>query len=260
LTPAGNATERHLCLAYARKAAEKIAGEKRLREFWGEKLGTASETLETPEGLSLLNLIRAKTMKRGGAGYVQPNQGSFPGLEETNAFILAAGGIPTLAWLDGMSEGERDIEALVDAAMRSGVAAINIIPDRNYKPGVQDEKLAHLYEVAELAQQKHLPIVVGTEMNSPGQKFVDDFGSRELAPLAETFLKGAYIVYAHSVLQRQCGLGYSSAWASRVLGDRAGRNEFFEQVGRSLTPEREPVLSGCDAQTSAEEIRKKAAG
>jgi hypothetical protein len=36
LTPQGNATERHLCLAYARKAAAQYPEESALRAFWGE--------------------------------------------------------------------------------------------------------------------------------------------------------------------------------------------------------------------------------
>ena len=45
LTPKGNATERHLCLAYARKAAEHLE-ESALRAFWSEKLGVAAEDLK----------------------------------------------------------------------------------------------------------------------------------------------------------------------------------------------------------------------
>ena len=43
-------------------------------------------------------------------------------------------------------------------------------------------------------------------MNAPGQKFVDTFSDApSLKPLAEGFLRGARIFYAHSVLQRECG-------------------------------------------------------
>ncbi len=52
-------------------------------------------------------------------------------------------------------------------------------------------------------------------MNAPGNKFVDDFSTAELKPLAPVFLKGAHIVYAHSVLQRESGLGYLSDWAKK---------------------------------------------
>jgi len=262
LTPAGNPTERHICLAFARKARKLFAEDRQLAEFWTEKLGVdtcgrAAESLDLPEGRNLLNTIRAKTMKRGGVGYVQPDTGAFPSMQETNKFVLAAGGIPTLTWLDGTSDGEREIERLLEVAMRSGVAAINTIPDRNYTPGVKDEKLANLYEMVELAEKLGLPVVVGTEMNSPGQKFVDDFDSEELSPLAPVFLKGAYIVYAHSVLQQRSGLGYTSDWAKRNFASVAEKNEFFEEVGSSIAPEREEALVGLSENSTAEEILDK---
>jgi len=272
LTPAGNPTERHICLAFARKARKLFAEDRQLAEFWTEKLGvdavrkstqgrlpadSPGESLDLPEGRNLLNTIRAKTMKRGGVGYVQPDTGAFPKMEETNKFVLAAGGIPTLTWLDGTSNGEREIEKLLEIATRSGVAAINTIPDRNYTPGVKDEKLANLYAMVELAEKLGLPVVVGTEMNSPGQKFVDDFDSEELSPLAPVFLKGAYIVYAHSVLQQRAGLGYTSDWAKRNFASVAQKNEFFQELGSSIDPEREDVLAGLSENSTAEEIRDK---
>ena len=51
-------------------------------------------------------------MKRGGAGYVQPDSGSFPRLSDMNRFILECGAIPTLTWLNGESEGEQAVEEL----------------------------------------------------------------------------------------------------------------------------------------------------
>ncbi|MHC4517170.1 MAG: PHP domain-containing protein, partial [Planctomycetota bacterium] len=114
LTPAGNATERHMCLAYARKAVELFGAGDKLAEFWTEKLGVDAEPLELPEGRDLLNTIRAKTMKRGGVGYVQPDKGSFPLMADTNRFIGASGGMPVHTWLDGTSDGEQAIEELLD--------------------------------------------------------------------------------------------------------------------------------------------------
>ena len=238
LTPAGNATERHICLAYARKAQEVfnkknqsdtdftdyteskiqnlkskielatedtevkkigiMGGTPMLREFWTQKLGVEAAALDLPEGAKILNAIRAKTMKRGGVGYIQPDGGSFPTMADMNKFILEAGGIPTITWLDGTSEGEKAIEELFDVAMSTGAAALNIIPDRNYTPGVKDQKLANLYAVVELARKRRLPIVVGTEMNSPGNKFVDSFETEELKPLVPVFLEGAEAIYKHA--------------------------------------------------------------
>jgi len=109
----------------------------------------------------------------------------------------------------------------------------------------------------ELAEKLHLPVVEGTEMNSPGQKFVDDFASKELEPLVPVFLKGAHIVYAHSVLQRKCGMGYTSEWAKKNFENVAGKNKFFEQIGSSLQPEHENNLVGLNEDVTPKEILAK---
>jgi len=256
LTPAGNATERHMCVAYARKARELFGDAGELAQFWSEKLGTDAGTLGLPEGRDLLNTIRAKTMKRGGVGYVRPDEGSFPQMADTNRFILAAGGMPVHTWLDGTSDGEQAIEELLDVAMSTGAVALNVIPDRNYTPGHQDQKVRNLYQVVEIAQKRHLVVVGGTEMNSPGQKFVDDFNTEELAPLLPVFLRGAHIVYAHSVMQRQCGLGYTSEWADKNFGTAERKNAFFERVGVALQPEREDNLAQLGDGVAPDDVLK----
>lgn len=178
LTPAGNATERHICEAYAKKGSP---------EFWRAKVG---------EGPNLPALIRAKTMKKGGVGYAPPGQGSFPTMADFNRFVIAAGGIPTITWLDGTSEGEQAIEELFVVAMSTGAAALNIIPDRNLK------LIQNLYRVIALAKKHDFPVIVGTEMNAPSNRFVDDFSSPELQPLVPVFLKGARIIHQHVQRQR----------------------------------------------------------
>jgi hypothetical protein len=257
LTPSGNPTERHICLAYARKAREIFGQTDALAKFWSEKLGVEIKSSELPEGRELLNMIRAKTMKRGGVGYVLPDKGSFSRMADTNQFVLAAGGIPTLTWLDGTSEGEKAIEELLEVAMSTGTAAINVIPDRNYTPGARNEKIDNLYQVVELAEKLHLPVVVGTEMNSPGQKFVDSFDTEELSPVAPIFLKGAYIVYAHSVLQQKCKMGYTSNWAKRNFKSVSEKNEFYREVGSLLQPEQEDMLGSITADATPGQILEK---
>jgi hypothetical protein len=252
LTPNGNATERHLCEAFERKAAQVFPDAAQLDAFWKEKLGEAA-----PAGVKLQNLIRAKTMKKGGVGYVQPGQGSFPLMADMNRFVLESGAIPTLAWLDGTTEGEKRMEELFEVGRASGVAALNIIPDRNYTPGVKDQKLQNLYDVVALAEKNHFPIIVGTEMNAAGNKFVDAFDTAELKPLGPVFLRGAHIVYAHSVLQRQSGLGYLSAWAKKTFAAPAAKNNFYEQLGRELQPAMENRLSGLTLEATPAQILAK---
>jgi len=249
ITPRGNATERHLCEAFERKAAQVLPDPAARAAYWKQKLGDAPAP-----GAKLQNLIRAKTMKKGGAGYVQPGEGSFPLMADMNRFVLESGAIPTLTWLDGTSDGEKCIGELFAVAMASGAAALNIIPDRNYTPGIRDQKLQNLQDVVALAQKHHFPILAGTEMNSPGNKFVDSFETAELKPLLPVFLRGAHIFYAHSVLQRQSGLGYLSAWATKTFSTVPAKNEFFEKLGRELQPEKEECLRGLPAAAAPGDI------
>ena len=258
LTPSGNATERHICLAYAKKARSIFTDNKALADYWQEKIGITIDDPQEFEGGDIQAAIRAKTMKRGGIGYVQPGKGSFPEMEKMNEFVLAANGIPTLAWLNGLSDGEKEIEKLLQIAMSSGVAAVNIIPDRNFTAGVKDEKLANLQHFVKLAVSLDLPIVVGTEMNSPGLKFVDDLDSEELSPMAPIFLKGAYIVYAHSVMQKQLSLGYLSDWAKDNFTTTADKNDFYEKVGTLLDPANEDLLNELEGtKITPEQILEK---
>jgi hypothetical protein len=255
LTPNGNATERHVCEAYERKAVQVFPDATRRAVFWADKLGGCPAP-----GAELQGLIRAKTMKKGGVGYVQPDGGSFPALAEMNKFVLEAGAIPTIAWLDGTSEGEADPEELFAVAKANGTAALNIIPDRNYRPGVKDKKLQNLIDIVALAEKHQFPVIVGTEMNAPGNKFVDSFGTAELRPLLPVFLRGSHIVYAHSVLQRRAGLGYLGEWAKQRFAAAAEKNAFYEQVGRELLPAREEALSELPADPAPAEVLAKVNG
>lgn len=252
LTPKGNATERHICEAYERNAAKAFPDPGARTAFWRGKLGDCPA-----DSAKLQALIRSKTMKRGGIGYVQPGEGSFPLMADLNRFVLECGAIPTLTWLDGTSDGEQAIEELFEVAKSAGAAALNIIPDRNYTPGVNDQKLKNLYDVVALAGKHHFPIIVGTEMNAPGNKFVDSFETAELAPLVPVFLKGAHIAYGHCVLQRQSGLGYLSAWARQTFPTAAARNEFYEKLGRDLQPANEDRLRGLPADATAAQVLAK---
>jgi hypothetical protein len=258
VTPAGNVTERHICDAYALKAKTIFKKNEELAGFWSDKLKMSTAELDLPDGYKLISSIRAKTMKAGGVGYIPPETGAFLRMEEFNHFVAEAGGIPALTWVDGISEGEQHIEELCRLGMKSGVAAINAIPDTRYTPhkDAGDQKLANLYALVELAQKLGLLMIVGTEMNIPGQRFVDDFNSKELAPLLGYFLKSAYVFYAHSVMQRYSGLGYMSDWANKCFKNRTARNDFFACLGEKLRPEQESVLMSLKDNISPEEIMK----
>ena len=238
LTPAGNATERHLLTAYI-KAAEKQVPD--VVSFWAKVLGQSSAQIQAVinDPAKISNLIRAKLMKRGGVGYVQPGSSTFPTVEEFHALITACGALPCFAWLDGMSTGEKDIRELLELMVSKGAVAVNIIPDRNWNIADAEQrsiKVQNLYNFVKLAQEMDLPINVGTEMNSPGNKLVDDFDVPELAQLYPAFWDGACFVYGHTVLQRSKSLGYHSVWAQQHFASRRERNAFYTQVGKLIPP------------------------
>ena len=238
LTPGGTATERHIIVAYVR-AVERTVADPVI--FWAGKLGVEREQVAAiiGDGPRFQNLIRARLMKRGGVGYVQPGPGTFPGLDEFHRLSVACGALPCATWLDGTSAGEQAIEELLDLLIGKGVVALNVIPDRNWNvadPQARCVKVQNLVQVVRLAGELALPLNVGTEMNSFGQKWVDDFDAPELAPLRQPFLDGAYFIYGHTSLQRALGLGYQSAWARTHLPSRRERNDFYTCVGQRVEP------------------------
>jgi len=238
LTPSGNATERHMVVAYLSTAKRLVSDPV---QFWANKLhlelGQAAALMR--DGPKFQSLVRKKLMKRGGVGYVRPDHQSFPTVDQFHQMIAACGALPCATWLDGTSEGEQDMEELLHLLIGKGAAALNIVPDRNWNiadPEIRRIKLQKLYDVVDLAQELSLPLNVGTEMNSFGQKLVDDFDVPELAPIRQTFLDGAHFVYGHTVMQRTLGLGYQSEWARSHLSSRRERNEFYTRIGYQVAP------------------------
>jgi hypothetical protein len=238
LTPAGNATERHILAAYIRAAAHHFDNPV---PFWSEKLHMtpAQAAAQIEDAPQFQNLVRSKLMKRGGVGYAQPGPDTFPSVEEVNQLVTACQALPCAAWLDGLSAGEQAIEELLNLLIGKGAVALNIIPDRNWNipdPELRRVRIQNLYAVAALAEKLDLPLNIGTEMNTPGQKLIDAFGAPELAPVRQAFLDGAYFVYGHTALQRGLGLGYQSPWAQQHLLARRERNAFYTCAGRLIPP------------------------
>ena len=238
LSPGGTPTERHIVVAYVRAAERDVADQVM---FWADKLGVSSEEVASAvdDPAKLQTLIRAKLMKGGGVGYIQPTPDMFPSVEELHDLTLACGALPCAAWLDGTSEGEVAIEELLELLMDKGVVALNIVPDRNWNisdPEIRRLKVQNLYEVVDLARDLGLPLNVGTEMNSFGQKVVDSFDSPELAPVRQAFIDGAYFIYGHTVLQRVLALGYQSEWAAAHFQSRPERNQFYTRLGYLVPP------------------------
>jgi len=238
LTPGGNPTERHLVLAYLLAAQREKSD---LIKFWSEKMGLPCEFVAEKilDHADFQNLVRSKLMKQGGAGYIDPTPETFPTLDEVNRLTQACEAIPCVAWLDGLSQGEQDIEELLGLLINQGAAVLNIVPDRNWNipdKQIRQKKVKKLYEIVALANDLDLPLNIGTEMNSSGQPMLDDFDALELQPVRKSFMDGAYFMYGHTSMQRALGLGYQSEWAKAQLPSRRERNQFYTQMGYKIPP------------------------
>lgn len=246
LTPSGNPTERHIVVAYATKSKTVFPDPEKRARFWAEKLGmeVSSVLALEKDPASLYDTIRSRLMKFGGVGYVKPDVGDFPKVQEVNAMIAAAGAIPSFSWLDGTRSGEADPRRLIDFCEGNGIETFFLIPDRNWNlPDDEERKLKvrKLYEFVETAKQYHFPIFVGTELNRYGQKFVDDFDSPYLAPLAPFFLESAWVLWGHAVLEMSSRRGYGSEWARKTFRNRREKNHFFARVGMKTPADPEAI-------------------
>jgi hypothetical protein len=238
LTPAGHPTERHMVLAYVQTAARTVS---QPVAFWADRLGLAPDEMATimADSARFQNIIRARLMRRGGIGCIQAKSGMFPLLQDFHELVVGCGALPCAAWLDGTLEAEQDPEAWLAFMVGKGVVALNIIPDRNWNiahPTVKRLKLKNLYRIVDLAREMDLPLNVGTEMNSFGQKLLDSFDAPELAPVRQAFVDGAHLIFGHTVMQRVLELGFQSAWAQSHLPTRRQRNEFYMQIGYQVPP------------------------
>jgi len=244
LTPSGNATERHILIAYDIAARRLFPESRDLVSFWAKKLEMPHEAVEQFLGDAPFphDAIRSRLMKRGGVGYVQPGAETFPSLEAVHEAILACGAIPSYAFLDGTSPGEERLADLLERLIPMGMGALTVIPDRNWNipnPPERARKVAKWHEVMALARELDLPVLVGTEMNKYGQRLLDDFSAEALRPYYDDFIRAANWIYGHTLLQRAWGIGFLSAWARDFLPNRAERNAFYARVGECVPPGRE---------------------
>jgi hypothetical protein len=143
-------------------------------------------------------------------------------------------------WLDGTSAGELDPDALLDCVVAKGSAAVNIVPDRNWNikdPAERAVKVAALHRFADACRRRDLPMNVGTELNKPGQRFVDDFTAAPMQPLHADFVAGARVMVGHTWLLRWAGYSYTGPAAAADLPARQERNAFFAAVGALPPPD-----------------------
>ena len=241
LTPAGNATEDHVAAAYANKARSVFPEFHDLVVFWADVLGRSPGDVECLLGDtgSFMEAIADKLLRIGDDGQA-PNSANYPPVTEFFQAVKASGAIPCLYWRDGSSLGESAPDKLLDDALNWGARAVALNPDRSWNitdPELKRVRQEALCQLVAAARKRHLPVLAGSPMNAPRQKFVDSFDAPELSPYFRDFTDSAFWLYGHTTLQRAAGLGLMSDWARKHFHrDRAAANAFYLEVGKKAPP------------------------
>ena len=236
LTPKGVATERHIVQAYRVRANAHFSTSVERAAFWSPLLKCSAEEFAALEANlpKFEDLIRNALAKRGGIGYIQPTEQTFPLVGDFIDWVKQCDAIPTIAWLDGTSAGEADADGLVDLMTGKGCAALNIIPDRNWNikdPESAKLKQRKLDEIIQACVRRDIPVNIGTEMNKGGLPFVDDITGAVLYRYADIFTTGAQIMVGHTVLTRYAAMPYTGQRAAAEFRNVKERNAFFAAIG-----------------------------
>lgn len=192
LTPSGNPTERHIVLALYKKSREVL--KEKSTGFWSKILGLPVDVILKMKEEDIHEKIRIKLIKSGGPGYVFPEKDSFPLIEDVIENVAKEGGIPVGTWLDGTNKGEGNSYEHIEFLIEKGLKAITIIPERNWNLKNPDEKkikIENLKKFIEACKNRKMPVIPGTEMNKPGQPFIDDFTQPALKKYLHYFLESA---------------------------------------------------------------------
>ena len=236
LTPKGVATERHIMRAYRLRAEKAFLNPAARATFWAPLLKCAAADYPAIEANvpKMEDLVRNALAKRGGIGYIQPTDKTFPLSDDFTRWVKSCGAIPSIAWLDGTSGGEAKCDHLLDLMTDKGCAALNIIPDRNWnlkKPEEATLKQAKLDEVVKGCVKRDLPINIGTEMNKGGLPFVDDITGPVLKQYGAEFTQGMRIMVGQTLLGVYAHAPYLGARAEAEFKDLKTRNAFYAAVG-----------------------------
>jgi hypothetical protein len=236
LTPKGVATERHIIRAYCTQARRAFPELSARAAFWAPLLKCDVSAYSAIEAQvpKMEDLARNALAKRGGIGYIQPNDTTFPLADDFTRWVRACNAIPTIAWLDGTSGGEADCNHLLELMTDKGCAALNIIPDRNWNVKNQQEashKQEKLDEVVRGCVKLNLPINIGTEMNKAGLPFVDDSTGTVLSRYASEFTQGMRIMVGQTLLGTYANAPYLGERAQAEFSDMKTRNAFYASVG-----------------------------
>lgn len=244
LTPAGNATFEHIAQAYSKKATDIFPEKPDLVVFWADVLGKSPPDVEAllTNVPTFLETIFGKIQQLG-AVKTETDAAHYPPVTTFFQAVRDSGAIPCIFWGGGESPGEADPDRLLDDAVNWGARAVALHPDRNWNisdPECKQGKQAAMAAFIQAARDRGLPILAGSPLDAPRQKFVDSFDAPEISSYFRDFTDSAFWLYGHTVMERAAGLGLTSEWAHHTFHrDFTSANAFYIKVGKKAIPGKE---------------------
>lgn len=244
-TPHGNVTERHIAGAIADRliaAASHDAGnagapreegragqapvkENELREACRAWFGEPPPSFEPGP---FQDYVRRHLLKAGKPCFVEESADAYLSVEDMRDLFLGVGAIPTYPILGNpVTDGERDVDALLDRLGALGVLAFEVIPYRNTRE--------RLREIVRACQQRQAPLFTGTEHNTLESKPLLDPLSRD-PEFLPCFEASACVLLGHQEAAKREGpeAGFVGPDGKPRIEDARARFAHFEAVGRKV--------------------------
>ncbi len=224
LTPHGQPTERHICLAVARWL-EQTYPELEKRQAQLSRLVDD----EVPEGAledaaSFQDFLRSRLVKVGKPAYVEESKDAFIPVERLVGLGLDLGAIPTYPIMGNpVSPWEEDLDQLFDNLEALNIHAVEVIPNRNTRERLQ--------AIVKMASERSYPIFNGTEHNTKTPMPLVDkfFFDDEFRP---HFERGARVLLGHQALKAAGKEGFVRADGTVPPGGREESLKRVEEAGR----------------------------
>ncbi|MDD5111931.1 MAG: hypothetical protein PHG85_05255 [Candidatus Altiarchaeota archaeon] len=224
----GNATDRHLMIALARKINASVPGERKadfVEALFGRALTEKEKTkLSNEEDFKDVlrdGLLKPKD-KAPNSVLIKPDERECSSIREVSAKIKKLGGIPVYAYLgDKTCDEDNNLEEIVKYLAKNGVEGIAIMPHRNTPEQIR--------RVSELAEKYDLLIISGVDINRAEQPLIHH---RATAAEYPGFRVAANAMIGHERLSLFGDCGFCSGAIGDFMPKKRERLAFLSEVGR----------------------------
>ena len=231
LTPHGNATERHVVQALCEKIERYYKDKEERLKVYRKVLKFNLTLSQMDDIVELQTIVRARLVKAGMPCYVEEDKKAFTSLENLIYIYREYGSVPTYPFLgEPITEGESDLEALVERVKEYGLYAFDLFDHRT--------KYKRAKEILDIAKKYGFPIFVGTEHNTKKMlPLVGILGKSD--EFLDYFRKSAQFIRGHQILAKLCNYGFIKEDGKPRIDNLHEGFDFYSEIGKKEITEEE---------------------